>query len=84
MPTIYLAGPDVFYPFSDARRDKLIKLCSDNGFEGIYPGDNEINPPEAETIRKANMEMIQKADYVLDNLSPFRGFEPDSGTVFLK
>jgi len=28
------------------------------------------------------MEMIADCDYVMANLSPFRGFEPDSGTVF--
>jgi nucleoside 2-deoxyribosyltransferase len=82
MKTVYLAGPDVFYPDSKARRDNLLKLCKDNGFLGVYPGDNDIDPPEALTIREANMKMIEHADYVLANLSPFRGFEPDSGTVF--
>ena len=82
MQTIYLAGPDVFYPDSHQRRDKLLKLCSDNGFYGIYPGDNDMSHLSANSIREANMKMIQQADYVLANLCPFRGFEPDSGTVF--
>jgi nucleoside 2-deoxyribosyltransferase len=82
MKTVYLAGPDVFYPDSKARRDNLMKLCKDNGFIGVYPGDNDIDPPEALSIREANMKMIENVDYVLANLSPFRGFEPDSGTVF--
>ena len=82
MLTVYLAGPDVFYPDSKARRDKLLKICKDNGFIGVYPADNDIDPPVATTIREANIEMIKKADCILANLSPFRGFEPDSGTVF--
>ncbi|MDX2507558.1 MAG: nucleoside 2-deoxyribosyltransferase [Gammaproteobacteria bacterium] len=82
MQTIYLAGPDVFFSDSIKRRDKLLKLCKDNGFIGVYPGDNNIYPPMANSIREANMKMIKDADYVLANLNPFRGFEPDSGTVF--
>ena len=82
MKTVYLAGPDVFFPDSKARRDNLLALCKENGLIGIYPGDNDIAPPVASTIREANMEMIKKADYILANLSSFRGFEPDSGTVF--
>jgi len=82
MKIVYLAGPDVFYPDSKKRRDRLLNLCKENGFLGVYPGDNEIVPPEAHTIREANMKMIKNADCVLANLSPFRGFEPDSGTVF--
>ncbi|MBT7442949.1 MAG: nucleoside 2-deoxyribosyltransferase [Methylococcales bacterium] len=82
MKKIYLAGPDVFYPDSAQRRDHLIDCCQKYGFEGIYPGDNDIDPPIAETIRNANMKMIESCDYVIANLSSFRGFEPDSGTVF--
>ena len=36
----------------------------------------------ATTIREANIDMIKNADCILANLSPFRRFEPDSGTVF--
>ena len=82
MKTVYLAGPDVFYPDSRARRDKLLRICKENELIGIYPGDNDIDPPVANTIREANIEMIRNADCILANLSPFRGFEPDSGTVF--
>lgn len=82
MKKIYLAGPDVFYPDSEARKNKLLKLCEANGFMGIYPGDNDIKPADASIIRQANIKMIRESDYVLANLSPFRGFEPDSGTVF--
>ena len=82
MKKVYLAGPDIFYPDSKQRRDVLIKLCHDYGFQGLFPGDNDISPLNANTIREANLQMIKVADCILANLSPFRGFEPDSGTVF--
>ena len=82
MQTIYLAGPDVFYPDTQRRKEKLLSLCTKYGFKGLYPGDNEIHPITADNIRDANLEMIKKADYVIANVNCFRGFEPDSGTVF--
>jgi len=54
MINVYLAGPDVFYLDSKDRRNKLLKLCKENDLVGIYPDDNDINPPVAHIIRKAN------------------------------
>ena len=82
MKKIYLAGPDVFYPDSAQRRAYLLQVCENYGFEGIYPGDNEVQPVSAEAIRNMNLKLISEADYLIANLNPFRGFEPDSGTVF--
>ena len=82
MKKIYLAGPDVFYPDSAHRRTFLLKVCENYGFQGIYPGDNEVQPVSAEAIRNMNLKLISEADYLIANLNPFRGFEPDSGTVF--
>lgn len=36
----------------------------------------------AKEIREHNIELIEKCDVVLANLAPFRGMEPDSGTVY--
>ena len=83
---IYLAGPDVFHPDAPERGAELKRLCAEYGFEGLFPLDNVIEaagPLEtARAIREANLELILKADAVIANLEPFRGFEPDSGTVF--
>lgn len=85
-PAVYLAGPDVFYPDARERGDFLKTLCVHYGFVGLFPLDNEIAHGAplsmARAIRDANMELIRKADAVIANLEPFRGFEPDSGTVF--
>ena len=36
----------------------------------------------ATEIANANKKLIQQCDIILANLSPFRGIEPDSGTVW--
>lgn len=83
---VYLAGPDVFYPDAVERGEALKRLCDSFGWEGLFPLDNKIiadGPSEmARQIREANLELIRRADAVIANLEPFRGFEPDSGTVF--
>jgi nucleoside 2-deoxyribosyltransferase len=86
MQKIYLAGPEVFLPNAlDVGNDHK-RLCKHYGYEGIFPLDNTIsgnNPKEvAEAIRHANQAMIRTCDIVIANLSPFRGPEPDSGTVW--
>jgi len=68
MKKIYIAGPEY-------------------GFEGLYPLDNVVDFSQekhkiAKDIFEANVKMIQKADIVIANLNPFRGKEPDSGTVW--
>ncbi|MHC3993543.1 nucleoside 2-deoxyribosyltransferase [Thiomicrolovo sp. ZZH C-3] len=87
MKTIYLAGPDVFEPDPFAAGKALKALCADYGFEGLFPLDNAIDTFDhphktAEAIRQANIDLIRRADIVMANLNPFRGFEPDSGTVY--
>ena len=86
MKKIYLAGPDVFLPDAIDEGNRLKKLCADYGFKGHFPLDNIVNGTNAEelaiNIREANVKMIQNCDIVLANLSPFRGPEPDSGTVW--
>lgn len=87
MLKIYLAGPDVFEPDALEVGKKLKALCHAYGFIGLFPLDNEIStegtPYEiAKEIREANVRLIEESDIVLANLSPFRGLEPDSGTVY--
>ncbi|CAM5219085.1 Nucleoside 2-deoxyribosyltransferase OS=Castellaniella defragrans OX=75697 GN=HNR28_001005 PE=4 SV=1 [Castellaniella defragrans] len=87
MTSLYLAGPDVFRPDAGAYGESLKAACREHGFEGLYPLDNAV--PEglskqaaAAWICQANLGLIQRADIVMANLNPFRGAEPDSGTVF--
>ncbi len=87
MLKIYLAGPDVFETDAIEQGKMLKKLCKEHGFEGLFPLDNEIvcdgTPYDvAKTIREANIKLIEECNVVMANLNPFRGLEPDSGTVY--
>jgi nucleoside 2-deoxyribosyltransferase len=86
MLKIYLAGPEVFLPDAMTVGAHRKALCLAYGFEGYFPLDNVISgdsPKEiASKIQAANKAMIQACDVVIANLSPFRGPEPDSGTVW--
>lgn len=78
---VYLAGPDVFHPeIAQIRREKKA-LCEAGGFQPLDPCDND-NFSSSEAIYLANLAMVDRADLVVANLTPFRGVEPDSGTVF--
>ncbi len=82
---IYLAGPDVFYPDALARGRHMRALCAEYGFEGVYPLDAQIDATRAGVslaIFEANRAFIDGADALAANLRDFRGFEPDSGTVW--
>lgn len=80
MKKVYLAGPDVFYPDALQRAEKHKKLCLAHGFQPLHPADGEQST--AQDIYTANIAMINQADAVLANLTPFRGAETDSGTAF--
>lgn len=87
LPTVYLAGFDVFRRDAIACGQRLKALCARAGLEGLYPFDNEVPAglPRGEIARlicTMNIAMIQGCDAVLANLNLFRGLEPDSGTVF--
>ena len=86
MQKIYLAGPEVFLPNALEIGTSHKLLCQKYGYEGLFPLDNNIsgnNPADVTTaIRLANQAMIYECDIVIANLSPFRGPEPDSGTVW--
>ena len=82
---VYLAGPDVFYPDALARGQRMRVICATYGFVGVYPLDTPVDvslTDASHAIFKANRELIDGADAVLANLRDFRGFEPDSGTVW--
>ncbi len=84
---IYLAGFDVFRQDAIVHGKTLQQLCEHYGFVGLYPLDNAApsdlsGPGLAQWIYQANIALIEQADMVIANVNPFRGYEPDSGTVF--
>jgi nucleoside 2-deoxyribosyltransferase len=82
---VYLAGPDVFLP--DAVEIGRIKadLCGRYGFKGLFPLDNQIDPSSGDAslqIFRGNEAMMDRADVIVANLTPFRGPSADAGTVY--
>jgi nucleoside 2-deoxyribosyltransferase len=84
---VYLAGPEVFLPDARVVLDRKIELTRAAGLIPVTPGDLEI--PKAptkrqfgENISKVDEQMMNSAEAVIANLTPFRGLHADTGTVF--
>ena len=82
---IYLAGPDVFLPDAVEIGRKKAAICARYGVRGLYPLDNAVDLSAADaslTIFKGNEAMMEAADVIIANLTPFRGPSADAGTVY--
>ncbi len=87
-PRIYLAGPDIF--FFEAAKDfaDMRSICQSHGLEGITPLDGNPLPEgltkidRARTIYERNAALIDSAQGLIANISPFRGVAMDPGTAF--
>ena len=84
---VYLAGPEVFLPNAREVLDRKIALTRAAGLIPVTPGDLEI--PKAPTKRQfgenisaIDEQMMNSAQAVIANLTPFRGLHADTGTVF--
>lgn len=88
---VYIAGPDLFLPDWPERAARATALCAEHGLEAVLPvpaivltGPGVTEPSDAEAASKVFQdcrEAIRTADGIIANLTPFRGSEPDSGTV---
>jgi nucleoside 2-deoxyribosyltransferase len=82
---IYLAGPDVFLPDARAVGRRKVELCARFGLTGLYPLDKVIDLSTADAslqIFRGNASMMDAADAIIANLTPFRGPGADAGTVY--
>lgn len=80
---IYLAGPDVFMPDAIEIGRKKAALCAHYGAVGLFPLDADLGPnATAAAILTADTGMMDDADAIIANLTPFRGPSADAGTVF--
>lgn len=86
--SIYLAGPGVFFPDAQEHIERKRSLCEKHGFKGLSPLDNELSsnisiPHDlSREIFDANIALMDLADCVIADLTPFRGASADAGTVF--
>jgi len=82
---IYLAGPDVFLPDAVEIGKRKVAICAAHGVSGLYPLDNAIDVSAGEVsldIFKGNQAMMDAADAIIANLTPFRGPGADAGTAY--
>jgi nucleoside 2-deoxyribosyltransferase len=82
---IYLAGPDVFLPDAIEIGRRKVQLCAVHGLSGHYPLDNVVDRAAADVslqIFRGNEAMMDAADAIIANLTPFRGPGADPGTVY--
>lgn len=85
--SVYLAGPEVFLSNAREMLDRKIALTREAGLIPISPGDLEI--PKRPTpfalglaISEIDEELMNRADAIIANLTPFRGIAADTGTCF--
>jgi nucleoside 2-deoxyribosyltransferase len=82
---IYLAGPDVFLPDAVEIGRRKAAICARHGLTGLYPLDNVVDLVQADAslkIFRGNEAMMNAADAIIANLTPFRGPSADAGTVY--
>lgn len=85
---IYLCGPEVFLPNAKEVLARKAQVCLSIGWEGLSPLDNEIPPnassphQRARAIYEGNVSMMDQADAIIANITPFRGPHMDPGTAF--
>lgn len=88
MITAYLAGPDVFLPNAAAHAARKVAICAAYGIRGLPPLNEDIAALAAMTEAEAGIAIFEKdiammeaADIIIANLTPFRGASADSGTL---
>ena len=84
---VYLAGPEVFLRNAREILDLKIALTRDAGLAPVSPGDLEFprtdSPAELGlAISKIDERLMDSADAIIANLTPFRGIAADPGTCF--
>jgi len=82
---VYLAGPEVFLPDALAIGRRKRDICERHGMTGLYPLDNAVDLSARDAslqIFKGLEEMMDAADAIIANLTPFRGPGADPGTVY--
>lgn len=85
---IYLAGPDVFRADAKQLGEAKAAICAEYGFEGLFPLDANVDltgltPFESGlAIYRADIDLMNRCDLIVANMTPFRGPGLDGGTAF--
>lgn len=80
----YLAGPEVFLSDAAAIGAAKKEICGRHGLQGLFPGDipaPDVSPEGARLLFRGAVEMMDRADLIIANMTPFRGVSIDAGTA---
>jgi nucleoside 2-deoxyribosyltransferase len=77
---VYLAGPAVFREDAAQALAADMRLCEGFDLEALIPLDTTLTTADA--IFAANIRLIDTADAVIADISPFRGPHCDVGTAW--
>lgn len=85
--SVYLAGPEVFLPNARKILDLKIALTREAGLVPVSPGDLEFPPTNSKwelglAISRIDEHLMNSADAIIANLTPFHGIAADTGTCF--
>ncbi|NBC33455.1 MAG: hypothetical protein GVY13_12335 [Alphaproteobacteria bacterium] len=88
----YLAGPEVFLPNAAEIGQEKIDICKKYNICGLFPiFELDLNhfataaPDRKEValrIFRHNLQLMNRADFIIANMTPFRGPSIDPGTAF--
>jgi nucleoside 2-deoxyribosyltransferase len=88
MTCAYLAGPDVFLPDAPAQAARKAAICARHGITALPPLNEDVaslatmdQETAWRTIFAKDIAMMERADMVIANLTPFRGASADAGTL---
>lgn len=84
---LYLAGPEVFLPNAMEHAQSQRDLCTQYGFIGLHPIDNNVDiengsDDTAVRIYRGDVRQIRECDIVVANCNPFRGALMDDRTAY--
>ena len=85
--SIYLSGPDQWFPESGDLLERKHGLCRAAGFLGVIGGgaglvETENSEALAREIYATSLERLRSSDAVVANLTPWRGPSCDPGAAF--
>ncbi len=84
---VYLAGPEVFLPNARDQLDRKIALTRAAGLIPVSPGDFAVPPQPTKrqfgrAISEIDEKMMDSADAIIANLTPYHGVSADVGTCY--
>jgi nucleoside 2-deoxyribosyltransferase len=82
---VYLAGPEVFLANAAEIGAEKVRICRDHGLDAIFP----LGPdPVGDSIEAIGLqifdrclELMDRCDLAIANMTPFRGVSMDVGTA---